>query len=185
MTSFFPIDRWMQASSEESLVLPLRESLISLGIGLFSWILAELTIAPALHSLLVGLWIFYIGCFFIFTAWYFRSSRLFQTPWTSYKAGIAPLVWALWPLHLMLPAALITVHLGFPGILMYEIGKACVIVSVLSRTVEVLQKLNAWPRWGALLLMLSPLAVAFGVLLVVVLLGSLGVMVGALSFLKH
>ena len=85
------------------------------------------------------------------------------------------MTWALAPLHVMFPAALLCLHAGFGGMLVYEVVKAGVILAVLTRLVHVFQYLNHWPRWSALALALSPLGVALAALLMMVAVGGVAI----------
>jgi len=145
------------------------------GLALMSWVLGEALMAPVLRPFALYLFLGYLGCFYLFTAWYFRASRLFPGPWTSYAQALPPMTWALAPLHLVFPAALLCLHAGFGGLLVYEIVKAGVVLAVLTRLVHTFQYLNHWPRWSALALVLSPLAVALTCILMMVAVGGIAI----------
>jgi hypothetical protein len=162
-----------------------RTPFLFLGLALGAWVLSETLMAPVLRPFMIGLWLGYVACFFIFTAWYFRVSRLFDVPWTSYRQALPPMVWTLTPLHLLFPAALLCRPAGLAGMLAYEVAKAGVIVAVLSRLTHVLQDLNHWPRWSAVVLALSPLAVALAGIVSLVALGGVAVLALGLKALLH
>lgn len=165
-------------------VRPSRSMFFAL-LALLSWTMAELLMAPALRPLWVGFWGLYAIAFFIVTGWYYRLSRLFETPWHHYVDGIAPLVWTTAPLVLALPAALIAMHGGAGGKVAFELVKLGIILAVLTRVVAVLQRLNQWPRWACAALVLSPLALVLAVFMAALLAAVAGVSLILLGALAH
>ena len=165
-------------------LLPLGSQAVFLVTALLSWVLGEALMAPVLRPWMLWLCLGYTGCFFLFTGWYFRMSRLFESDWRSYPQAIPLMIWALTPLHLVFPTALIATHSGWVGSLAYELMKAGVLLAVLARMVSAFQVLNHWPRWANLALTLSPLVVAFMGVMVLVLLGGAAVVALSVSALQ-
>jgi hypothetical protein len=135
-------------------------SSLSIIAALLSWTLAEVLMAPVLKPLFGVLWLTYTVAAFVFVAWFYRVGRLVPSDWQSYMSGLAPAAWSVEPAHALLPTALLLNGSSSAGaFLVYELVKISLILIILQRTFESLQRLTTWPRWGALLLMVSPVVV--------------------------
>jgi len=175
MTVDAALDGLLDPSPAAAMRSPRAVSFVLLAFSLLSWVLGEVVMAPVMTPFLLGLWLGYVASFFLFAAWYYRVSRVFNTPWQAYREALSPLVWTLAPLYLMFPTALLAVHAGVAGALIYEIVKAGVILAVVSRLTLVFRELNRWPAWAALCLTLSPLVMALAGCVVLLVFGGLGV----------
>lgn len=127
---------------------------------LLSWTLGETIHSPALAEHFVVIFLFNGLAVLVVVGWYFRVGRLCGGSWASYATGLATFTWVLSPGLLLLPVALLTQPIGMAGLVAYEVVKAVIALSFISRTTEALHRLNQWPPWAAFLLALSPLFVA-------------------------
>jgi hypothetical protein len=125
-----------------------------------AWTLGEVVMAPMLRSYLALLMVSNGFCFAAVLIWYYRMNRLFPSTWTRLGDGVVALSQAIAPLQLLLPFGLLAHAAGDSGPLLYELAKAGVVISLLPRTTEALQKLTGWPAWAATLLMITPAVLA-------------------------
>jgi len=180
-----PLETWLDPSPAAAAQAPRRSHLVLLAFALLSWTLAEVLMAPVLKALILWLWVGYAASFFLFAAWYYRLSRFFASRWERYGAGLSPLAWALAPLHLAFPTALLAMHAGATGVLVYEVVKAGIILAVIARLGLALRELNQWPPAAALALVVSPLLVVFVGVVFMAALGGLGAVVLGLAALAR
>jgi len=156
--------------------LPRPVAGVAIVMALLSWTLGEMLMASALREYTLLFFGFYVSSAFLLVFWFFRISRMLDTPWTSWLDGLEVAAWAVAPAHLALPAGLIAHSFGISGMVGYEVVKAILILIMLQRTSDGLKQLNQWPSWAGFLLMISPVLICTIVLF-------LTMMVAVLAFL--
>jgi hypothetical protein len=132
--------------------------------------------ATSVGSLLIG-WL-------AITAYFQQTARLFSDTQRPYVVWLRAGAVALLPLHLCLPAALLTRSWGDAGFIVYELAKLVFVLSVFKRWRWSVEALTGWPPWACALLLLSPIVLAciglvfsvffFGLAVVAALAGGVG-----------
>lgn len=163
---------------------PRASDILLLFSALASAALSEYYLAGAIFREFLGGFILN-GIGFVGLAWvYFVLSRAlaeFQSP---FKRWILAGTYVVTPLHLLLPAAMLALPLGIQGVVLYQLVKFGIMAVLLRRSLAVIQYINQWPAWAALLLFISPFLAALGGLLFFSLVGflaGLSILLGALA----
>jgi hypothetical protein len=155
---------WLLRPPAESLgrapMAEIRPAFAALNIAssAFSMALAETRLLDAslgrlaynTFSLLLGLFLV-VGLFFELS----RAAGREQADWREWIVAGA---FTMAPLHLTLPIALLAKGFGDSGLILYELGKLFVFVTVAKRWLITIRRLNAWPGWAASLLLFAPAA---------------------------
>jgi hypothetical protein len=89
-------------------------------------------------------------------ALFFELSRAAGKDQADWREWITAGAFALAPLHLTLPFALLGVGFGTSGVIFYELSKLFLLVTVAKRWLLTVRMLNSWPAWAATLLLLAP-----------------------------
>lgn len=143
--------------------------------ALLSSALAETTIASgSLVSLRTGVFC-YSFAFFALLGVYRWLSGLFVSPLAPWGRWIAAGAYVLFPVHLLLPAALIGQQMGSGGFALYGLVKLLLLAPIFRRALQAVGALNRWPPWSAALLLTGPFVLSTLLCLVLLLMVLLGI----------
>lgn len=128
--------------------------------ALFSAAIAEVYLSKGTpHQLALGVASYAVS--FTAIVWLFMTiSHAFSEKETRFVDWFAGASFAVVPLHLLLPAALLAQPFGSSGLLAFELFKLALLAPLYRRALWAIQAMTGWPTWGAALMILLPFAVS-------------------------
>jgi hypothetical protein len=187
MTLFSPnVSSWMFETPEQAVG---RQALRDVSDKTAALLLISSLLSFALAETLMGMrtWAFlgleYVCALFIFialTAIYSRIARIIVGPVATFGEWLYAGLFALLPVHLLLPAALIGRSMGPLGAFFFALMKLGVYFILLERAVGVVAALTGWSRPAAIFLIVSPFLVSL-CLLALAFVGILAVLACAMT----
>jgi hypothetical protein len=154
------LTQWLWSPAADLASAPPRrlpaQTFPALGSALLSLSLAEAIMAGSSARELGWVLLSYL-LLFCMVLWLFsRLSGLASRAAAPWQGWLVVGTYALFPVHLLLPAALAFRPAGVSGLFLYELVKIGVILSAARRFTEGVEAVNGWPRWAALILLMSP-----------------------------